>query len=105
MIGQRQYHAKLGSVIIKKYEENNKKAIVTDSNGKNYLVWTKSLQLEANKNQKTKKPSEFESRLIIEALKLGGVPINHADKFTSGRDEEIERVKTFLNNAEDIFGL
>lgn len=101
MIGQRQYHAKLGSVIIKKYEENNKKAIVTDSNGKNYLVWTKSLQLEANKNQKTKKPSEFESRLIIEALKLGGVPINHADKFTSGRDEEIERVKTFLNNAEE----
>lgn len=101
MIGQRQYHAKLGFVIIKKYEENNQKAIVTDLNGKNYRVWTKSLQTETKNIQKQKISSDFESRKIIEALKLGGVPINNADKFTTGRDEEIERVKTFLNTDEE----
>jgi GTPase SAR1 family protein len=101
MIGQRRFHEKLGNVIIKKYEDNNLKAIVTDSNGKNFRVWVKSLQHERKINKKHNNSLRFESRKIIESLKLGGVPINYAEKFSTGRDDEIETVKKFLDTNKE----
>lgn len=101
MIGEQRFHEKLGHVVIKKYEDNNLKAIVTDKNGKNYRVWSNSLLPLNRTERKANNAKDFESRKIIEALKLGGVPLNHAEKFTTGRDEEIQKIKHFLNNDNE----
>jgi len=101
MIGEKKFHQKLGTVIIKKYEDNESKAIVRDKNGKNYRVWSKSLIPINQTNQKKNNSNDFNSRKIIEALKLGGVPLNHAEKFSTGRDEEIHRIKKFLQDPNE----
>jgi len=41
-----------------------------------------------------------QSRIIIESLRLGGVPQNHAEDFTYGRNEEIARIMNWLEGNE-----
>lgn len=47
--------------------------------------------------------SEFEARVIIESLRLGGVPYEHVDQFSSGRNEEISNITSFLDNSTGVF--
>lgn len=46
--------------------------------------------------------NEFQARTIIEALRLGGVPLNLADRFSAGRDDEKERIKSFFKNEKGV---
>jgi hypothetical protein len=41
---------------------------------------------------------DLESRIIIEALRMGGVPHNLADRFTAGRDDEIQQINSFFSD-------
>jgi hypothetical protein len=41
-----------------------------------------------------------ESRIIIEALRLGGVPHDLAERFTAGRDFEINNIKSFFSDLQ-----
>ena len=41
-----------------------------------------------------------ESRVIIEALRLGGVPHEMVEQFTAGRDEELQRIQEWLASNE-----
>jgi hypothetical protein len=45
-----------------------------------------------------KSPFDLESRIIIESLRLGGVPHNLASRFTAGREREIEIVQSFFSD-------
>ena len=44
---------------------------------------------------------EFKARQMIEAFRLGIVPHEHIEEFTFGRDEEIERIKNWLNRQNE----
>ena len=44
---------------------------------------------------------QFKARQMIEAFRLGIVPHEHVEEFTFGRDEEIERIKNWLNQPKE----
>lgn len=42
----------------------------------------------------------YESRVIIEALRLGGVPHDLVEQFTAGRDKELKRIQEWLESND-----
>lgn len=55
---------------------------------------------EISQPTKTKTVKDISSRTIIEALRLGGVPQRNVEKFTFGRDTEIDEVKVWLTEEK-----